>query len=164
MNLPIPRCPGVATVVIALLTASTVSAGPVRPPQPNAGWLFDDGSGVTAADSFAAHDGDLEGGMGDSNWDPEVPIAYAGNSSLAFDGANDRVAVSEAGIVYTYLHLFDSAMAVFAGDEHFEDRARVLQIQSRWKEAALLYAQARLPGHAAVCFESGGGYQRAAEV
>jgi len=83
-------------------SADAMGGGPVVPVKPQApvsGWLFDDGSGTTAVDTFGAYDGVLEGGMGDSNWTIDVPLAYAGNTALAFDGANDRVLLNEAGIV-----------------------------------------------------------------
>jgi len=72
---------------------------PAKPPPPVSGWLFDDGSGTTAADTFASSDGELQGGMGDPNWVTDVPQVYPGNTALAFDGGNDRILVSETGIV-----------------------------------------------------------------
>jgi len=72
---------------------------PVPPPSPRAGWLFDDGTGPAAVDSFAEYHGTLEGGMGDTNWLVDAPRGYAGNHSLAFDGLNDRVHVSDVGII-----------------------------------------------------------------
>ena len=85
--------------VVALPVNGGGPPPPVKPPSPVSGWLFDDGTGTAAADAFSTRDGALEGEMGESNWMSDTPIAYAGNSSLGFDGFNDRILVSEAGIV-----------------------------------------------------------------
>jgi len=95
----------VLTTVLTVAAAFSVDARgggpvvPIKPQTPVSGWLFDDGSGMTALDAFASSDGELQGGMGDSNWTTNVPQVYTGNTALAFDGGNDRVLVSEAGIV-----------------------------------------------------------------
>ncbi len=59
----------------------------------------------------------------------------------------------EAGFVYLYLHYFDLAKAQLSADEDLPLRARILEIEKRHGEAAPLYAQAKLPVHAAVSFE-----------
>ncbi|MCA9677816.1 MAG: HEAT repeat domain-containing protein [Kofleriaceae bacterium] len=59
----------------------------------------------------------------------------------------------EAGFIYLYLHYFDLAKGQLGADEDLPLRARILEIEKRHGEAAQLYAQARLPVHAAVSFE-----------
>lgn len=69
---------------------------------------------------------------------------------------------SEAGYIYLYLHWFDMARDSFAGDIGLADRARILDVEKRWNEAAELYAQAGMPVHAAVAHERGKRYHEAA--
>jgi hypothetical protein len=59
----------------------------------------------------------------------------------------------EAAFVYLYLHYFNEARALLAGDAYVSLRARVAEIEKKWTEAAALYQQAQLPVHAAVAFE-----------
>jgi len=68
----------------------------------------------------------------------------------------------EAGYVYLYLHYFDLARDSFPGGEGAAERARVLEVEKRWAEAAELYAQERMPVHAAVCFERAKQFKAAA--
>ncbi len=68
----------------------------------------------------------------------------------------------EAGYVYLYLHYFDLARDSFPGDGGAAERARVLEVEKRWAEAAELYAQEHMPVHAAVCFERAKQYKAAA--
>jgi hypothetical protein len=93
----------VTLVVLALCPAlpalpGTGGGGPTPPPQPISAWLLDDGSGATAADSYGALHGALEGGMGDPDWSIDTPHAYAGNTSLDFDGVNDRVKLHDGNV------------------------------------------------------------------
>jgi hypothetical protein len=67
----------------------------------------------------------------------------------------------EAGFVYLYLHYFDLARACFGGDDEVALRARLLEVEKRWAEAAELYAQARLPVHAAVAHEKAKAWPQA---
>src|SRR5688500_18991715 len=67
----------------------------------------------------------------------------------------------EAGFIYLYLHYFDLARDAFAGDDAAGERARVLEVEKRWAEAAELYAQEQLAVHAAVCFEKARQYKAA---
>jgi tetratricopeptide (TPR) repeat protein len=69
--------------------------------------------------------------------------------------------VREASFVFLYLHYFDQARAQIMGDEHVAMRARLAEIEKKWGEAALLYAQAKLPVHAAVAFERAKQYPEA---
>src|SRR4029453_10645812 len=59
----------------------------------------------------------------------------------------------EAAFVYLYLHYFDMARGQLAGDEHVGLRARLAELDKKWPEAAQLYAQARMPVHAAVAYD-----------
>jgi hypothetical protein len=59
----------------------------------------------------------------------------------------------EAAFVYLYLHYFDLARGQLAAPEHVALRARLLEIEKKWSEAAPLYREAKLPVHAAVAFE-----------
>jgi hypothetical protein len=59
----------------------------------------------------------------------------------------------EAAFVYLYLHYFNDARQLLAGDQFIPMRARVAEIEKKWTEAAQLYQQAQLPVHAAVMFE-----------
>jgi len=68
----------------------------------------------------------------------------------------------EAGYVYLYLHYFDNARDAFAGEGGLGERARVLEVEKRWAEAAELYAEAGQPVHAAVAFEKAKKYKPAA--
>jgi len=69
----------------------------------------------------------------------------------------------EAGFVYLYLHYFDLARASFeAGEGDAALRARLLEVEKRWADAATLYTQARLPVHAAVAWERAKDNTRAA--
>jgi len=67
----------------------------------------------------------------------------------------------EAGFVYLYLHYFDLARACFAGEDDVALRARLLEVEKRWGEAAELYTQARLPVHAAVAHEKAKAWPQA---
>jgi hypothetical protein len=84
-----------ATLAAGLPAAAT----PVPPPAPTSGWLFDDGDGTTAVDSWDLRHGTLEGGMGTANWVTDTPFTYPGNYCLTFDGLNDRVKVSLGQII-----------------------------------------------------------------
>ncbi|HEU5054927.1 MAG TPA: hypothetical protein VFU21_00320, partial [Kofleriaceae bacterium] len=53
----------------------------------------------------------------------------------------------DAGFIYLYLHYFDQARDSFPGAEGAAERARVLEVEKRWSEAAELYAQEHLPVH-----------------
>jgi hypothetical protein len=68
----------------------------------------------------------------------------------------------EAGYVYLYLHYFDLARDSFPGADGAAERARVLEVEKRWGEAAELYAQERMPVHSAVGFERAKQYKAAA--
>jgi tetratricopeptide (TPR) repeat protein len=70
----------------------------------------------------------------------------------------------EAGYVYLYLHYFDMARDCFPGDDGRLARARVLEVEKRWHEAALAYQDARMPVHAAVAFERAKQYKQAAQA
>jgi hypothetical protein len=59
----------------------------------------------------------------------------------------------EAGFIYLYLHYFDLAKSQLGAEEDLALRARILEIEKRHGEAAALYAQARMPVHAAVSWE-----------
>jgi hypothetical protein len=75
---------------------------------------------------------------------------------------------TEAGYIYLYLHYFDLARDAFPAGEGQSpgaasiDRARVFEVEKKWGEAAELYAQGRLPVHAAVCFEKARNVKAAA--
>jgi hypothetical protein len=68
----------------------------------------------------------------------------------------------EAGFIYLYLHYFDLARESFVGEEAVAERARVLDVERRSLEAASLYAEARMPVHAAVAYERGEDHAEAA--
>jgi hypothetical protein len=68
----------------------------------------------------------------------------------------------EAGYIYLYLHYFDMARDSFSGDEGLVDRARILEVEKRWSEAAVLYDKANLPVHAAVAYERAKKLEQAA--
>jgi HEAT repeats len=71
----------------------------------------------------------------------------------------------EAGFVYLYLHYFDLARAAFDAEDGAGGaalRARLFEVEKRWSDAAGLYAEARLPVHAAVGWEKAKDAGRAA--
>src|SRR5687768_15836005 len=68
----------------------------------------------------------------------------------------------EAGFIYLYLHYFDLAKSQLHADEDLPMRARILEIEKRHGESAALYAQARMPVHAAVSWEKAKMYPEAA--
>ena len=68
----------------------------------------------------------------------------------------------EAGYIYLYLHYFDMARESFPGDEGLTDRARILEVEKRWQDAAGLYQEAGQPAHAAVMYEKAKQFQLAA--
>ena len=68
----------------------------------------------------------------------------------------------EAGYIYLYLHYFDLARESFPGEAGAAERARVLEVEKRWPEAAELYAGQQLPVHAAVASERAKQYTKAA--
>ncbi len=70
----------------------------------------------------------------------------------------------EAGYVYLYLHYFDMARDCFPGELGRLPRARVLEVEKRWHEAALAYQEARMPVHAAVAFERAKQSKQAAQA
>src|SRR6185503_5838552 len=45
----------------------------------------------------------------------------------------------DAGFIYLYLHYFDQARDSFPGSDGAAERARVLEVEKRWSEAAELY-------------------------
>lgn len=70
----------------------------------------------------------------------------------------------EAGYIYLYLHYFDLARDCFPGEEGQAQRARVLEVEKRWHEAAQAYEEARWGVHAAVAFERAKQYKAAARA
>jgi len=77
-------------VVWLLAPPPAATAAPVVPPDPDWGWLFDDGTGRTAAAFRGGADAQLVGGAG---FDAEAPFAYPGNGSLLLDGVDGRADV-----------------------------------------------------------------------
>ncbi len=75
----------VALMVAPLLVAFSrpVGAAPIPPPRPDSGWLLDEGSGTALAQWNGFRTGNLAGPVLPT-WSGDVPIAYAGNTSLAF--------------------------------------------------------------------------------
>ncbi len=71
----------VAPLLVALL--GPVGAAPIPPPRPDSGWLLDEGSGTALAQWNGFRTGQLLG-TPQPTWSSDVPIAYAGNTSLAF--------------------------------------------------------------------------------
>lgn len=69
---------------------------------------------------------------------------------------------AEAGYIFLYLHWFDMARDSFTGERGLADRARILDVEKRWNEAAELYAKAGMPVHAAVAYERARRYHEAA--
>jgi hypothetical protein len=67
----------------------------------------------------------------------------------------------EAGFVFLYLHYFDRARNAFGGDEAVAERARTLDVEKRYLDAAQLFVKARMPVHAAVAFERAEDYAEA---
>jgi tetratricopeptide (TPR) repeat protein len=70
----------------------------------------------------------------------------------------------EAGFIYLYLHYFDMARDCFPGEAGLVERARILEVEKRWGEAAELYARASLPVHAAVAHEKAKQLEQAARA
>jgi len=70
----------------------------------------------------------------------------------------------EAGYIYLYLHYFDLARDSFPGDDGVADRARILEVEKRWQEAAELYKRAMMPVHAAVAHERAKQPDKAAKI
>ena len=70
----------------------------------------------------------------------------------------------DAGFIYLYLHYFDQARDSFPGGDGASERARVLEVEKRWGEAAELYAQEHMPVHSAVCFEKARQHRQAAST
>ena len=70
----------------------------------------------------------------------------------------------EAGYIYLYLHWFDMARDNFAGERGLAERARILDVEKRWGDAAELYAKAGMPVHAAVAYERARRYHESAAV
>lgn len=70
----------------------------------------------------------------------------------------------DAGFIYLYLHYFDQARDSFPGNQGAAERARVLEVEKRWSEAAELYAQEHMPVHSAVCFEKARQHKQAAST
>ncbi len=68
----------------------------------------------------------------------------------------------EAGYIHLYLHSFDFARESFSSDELLAERARSLDVEKRYGEAAMLYAKARMPIHAAVAHERAEDFASAA--
>ncbi len=68
----------------------------------------------------------------------------------------------EAGYIFLYLHYFDTARESFSGDDGRAERARILEVEKRWQEAAELYQEADRPVHAAVCLEKAKRFAQAA--
>lgn len=69
----------------------------------------------------------------------------------------------EAGYIYLYLHYFDLARECFPADEAMEDRARILEVEKRWQDAAELYEKAGLSVHAAHAHERAKQHEAAAD-
>lgn len=87
---------------IALAIVPTPSHAATVPPPPASGWLFDDGDGTAAVDSWGPYHGTLEGGMGTANWLTTTPKDYSGNRCLSFDGVNDRIRLSDGHILSAF--------------------------------------------------------------
>jgi len=71
----------------AVLLAATAGAQPVAPGDPDYLWLFDEGVGATVADTGAADAGKTAVFNGSPTWSTQTPFTYAGNNSLAANGA-----------------------------------------------------------------------------
>src|SRR5690606_6314736 len=70
----------------------------------------------------------------------------------------------EAGFVYLYLRYFDLARSAFSSANAEIERARVLEIEKRWAEAADIYAAVGMPVHLAVAHEKAGNAKAAARA
>lgn len=68
----------------------------------------------------------------------------------------------DAGYIYLYLHYFDMARESAPDDEGLADRARVLEVEQRWADAAKLYEQAGLSVHMSVALEKAKKFKEAA--
>ncbi len=68
----------------------------------------------------------------------------------------------EAGYIYLYLHYFDLARESFPDASGMAERARIMEVEKRWQDAAELYRQARFPVHTAVAYEKAKRYEQAA--
>ena len=77
--------------VVAVLLAGTAQANTI---EGQGVWLFDEGQGLTTADSSGnGNNGTLVNGPG---WTTDTPFTYAGNHALSFDGTNDYVSVPDS--------------------------------------------------------------------
>lgn len=68
----------------------------------------------------------------------------------------------EAGYIYLYLHYFDMARESFPGDDGRAERARILEVEKRWQDAADLYREAGFTVHAGVMYEKAKQFDKAA--
>ncbi|WP_428261396.1 HEAT repeat domain-containing protein [Haliangium sp.] len=68
---------------------------------------------------------------------------------------------AEAGYILLYLHWFDDARTCFRGERYLAERARILDVEERWRDAAELYGKAGRPVHAAVAYERAGRHAEA---
>ncbi len=84
----------VALAALTVALAGDAGAAPIRPADPDYGWLFDDGSGTTATAWQGGADGDLQNG---ATWSADTPFGYVGNGSLLLDGADDVVEAAALG-------------------------------------------------------------------
>jgi len=73
---------------LRIFFGETASAAPMMPTNPISAWLFDEGTGLIALDSFNTHTGTLAGADQLPVWtnSPTAPFTYPANRALAFTG------------------------------------------------------------------------------
>jgi hypothetical protein len=82
----------ICAAVTAILVVSGVAQAAIIEGQ--GVWLFDEGAGLTTADSSGnSNTGTLVNGTA---WTTDTPFAYCGNHALSFNGSDDYVSVADA--------------------------------------------------------------------
>ncbi|MBL8857362.1 MAG: LamG domain-containing protein [Planctomycetes bacterium] len=86
------------TAFVPVALARAGGPGLTEPDKPWMGWVFDEGSGTITIDRFGLQTGTLEN-FSTAPWGSPGPFLYPFNFYRGFDGINDRVVVSEGGIL-----------------------------------------------------------------
>ena len=95
------------TMAVFSLLAMGVLTAPLRaqvaPPEPGYRWLFDEGSGTTAADTgtVGGFDGQFVPGS-EPEYATETPFQYAGNHSVEFDGISAQIDFDDVDIFESF--------------------------------------------------------------
>lgn len=115
----------VRSLLAGSLLSCPVAGVAAGAPAPLAVWLLNEASGVTAADSAGAYDGEYLGGP---TFSIAGPVDPCGDTAVLFDGINDNVLVAGVG---DDLDIGDDSFTVIARYRKLDDNLRFMKIVNK---------------------------------